>query len=134
MKKTIYNSELFWLTHPSPYVSMYMKYDWFQMDRISFMAYYFKEYFESELAGKKESIIDVLSVIWNDMPTSEKYIVLSKFSEGKHYANSFFQMEKLNEKLNCNFLDNAIKSVYHKVTGIKYDTNLLICYGINSAK
>lgn len=134
MKKTIYNSELFWLNHPNDYVYLYMKYDWFQMDRIKFMATYIKKLFDSKLEEKKEAIIEVITPIWNDMPTSEKYMVLSMMSEKRHYVNVFYDMEKLNEIFKCEFLANTIDSVYHKVTGINYDTNLLTCYGINSAK
>lgn len=134
MSNKIYKSELFWLNHPNDYVYLYMKHDWFQMDRINFMASYIKKLFESKLEEKKEAIMEVIAPIWNDMPTSEKYIVLSKFSEGKYDSIVFFQMEKLNEIFKCEFLANTIDSVYHKVTGMNYDTNFFTCYGINSAK
>ena len=134
MSKTIYNSELFWLNHPSPYVSMYMKYDWFQMDRIKFMCLYIKEYSTSKLEEKKDAIKGVLNPIWFDMPTSEKYIVLSMLTEKKHHADSFHDMLLVHEIFDCDFLDNAIKTVYNITTGFNYDTNLLTCYGINPAK
>lgn len=134
MKQEIYNSELFWLNHPSPYVSMYMKYDWFQMDRIEFMCQYIKEYRTSKLEGKKDAIKGVLTPIWFDMPTSEKYIVLSMFTGKKHHADSFQDMLFINEIFECDFLANVINTVYNIATGMNYDTNPLACYGINSAK
>lgn len=133
MNNKILDSELFWVSHPNSYVSMYMKYDWFQMDRAEFMAKYAIELHTSKLEEKKAAIAGVIKSIWSEMENSEKYLVLSLISQGKHVADTFQYLITLVEAMDCKFMDIAIQRTYNVATGRNYDTNYLTSYGINPA-
>lgn len=136
MKKQneIHESELFWVSHPNSYISMYMKYDWFQMDRIEFMAKYILELQTSKLEEMKEAIKSVLVPIWKSIDTSEKYMVLSILSGGNHYVDTFHVMLNFQEAAKCSFLQNAIERTFNEATGLVYSRNYFAYMGIKSSK
>lgn len=130
-KNEIYNTELFWVSSPNSYISMYMKYDWFQMDRMEFIYKYINEYLESKLEEKKEAIKSVISPIWDGVPTSEKYAIISLFSDGENYVDMVHKMLSIKYHIfDCPFLNKAIDMAYYKFTGLNYDTNYFASFGI----
>lgn len=126
MKTTIYSSELFWATHPNSYVSMYMKHDWFKMERVPFIARYIKEYFESNLPEKQNAILSVVGPMWDDLSTEEKYLVSHRLiSPFTAHADSFNLLLRLHELFGCGFLEKAVKASYKKMTGRDWDADVI---------
>lgn len=102
---------------------MYMKYDWFQMNRIEFVAKYILELHTSRLEEKKAAIQEVLSSIWAEMEIGEKYAVFSLLYKGRHHADTFHILLTVEEAFECGFSEKTINATYKAATGINYDTN-----------
>lgn len=127
MKKgSNYSDNIFWTSHPSFYVSMYMNYDWLEMNTIDFMSKYIQEAFRTKNKDKKSVIISVLSLIWRDMETVEKYTTLSIMLDKKHVADSFHFLLFIEDVFKCDFVKRTIRTTYQLATKRNYDTNYLV--------
>lgn len=127
---------IFWINHPSPFVSMYMKYDWFKMNDQDFVIKYLNEYFDSKLPEKKEAIINALKHVWAGFDSEKKYNVLVDWSN-KHSVKGvegYYLVLHLSEKFDCGFLSNAAEILYGMITKRNYSTNYFSAMGLLSSK
>jgi len=124
----IYDRKEFWNAHYSSYVSMYMKHDFFTMEKESFCAKYMNEWCESKLPEKRKAIIGVLKIIWTSLNSVQKYNTLSKFSKGNHYADVFHNLFDLSEVMRCNMIKKSYEGLYWAATNKNYETNHFVAY------
>ena len=65
------------------------------------------------------------------VPTSEKYAIISLFSDGENYVDMVHKMLSIKYHIfDCPFLNKAIDMAYYKFTGLNYDTNYFASFGI----
>lgn len=71
-KQPIYENELFWINHPSLYVSMYVKPDFLKLSRVDFLLKYLKKYEVEQCKKRKKLLKKLLFPMYKDF-TGKSY-------------------------------------------------------------
>lgn len=130
----IYNSELFWVGHPSALVSMWMKYDWFKQSRGEFLAKWIQDAISTKLEARREIISSVLKPIWEDLPSTEKHYVFCKIFNGKNYIDCFHILWDAQDIFDCLYIESAMETFYDLATNKNLKTNYFAAFGLLAAK
>ena len=117
------NEKRFWLAHPSTVVAIYMKHDWFKMGCSDFFVKWLKDAMNTKNESRKVAIFGMLSMIWQELDSEQKYTVLTEMAKGMHPTDSFNMLLDLYEMFGGGFIYLTIKKSYGLLAKRNWETN-----------